>query len=135
MAYVYQHIRLDTDEVFYIGIGSDTDGKYSRAWSKTGRNDQWKSIVNSVGYRVEIIEDSLTKDESIVKEKQWIERLGRKDIGEGILVNLTDGGEGLNGWVKSEEQKEIERIEELKAEIVNWANFVQYHKSSDTLDK
>lgn len=39
MAYVYRHIRLDKNEPFYIGIGSDN--KYSRAKQKTGRNDRW----------------------------------------------------------------------------------------------
>ena len=27
MAYIYKHIRLDTNEVFYIGIGSDNTNK------------------------------------------------------------------------------------------------------------
>jgi hypothetical protein len=31
MAYLYTHIRLDTNEVFYVGIGSDKD--YSRAYT------------------------------------------------------------------------------------------------------
>ena len=31
MAYVYKHTRLDTNEVFYIGIGSQN--KYKRAFS------------------------------------------------------------------------------------------------------
>lgn len=30
MAYVYRHIRLDKNEVFYIGIGTDTKN-YKRA--------------------------------------------------------------------------------------------------------
>lgn len=34
MAYVYRHIRLDKNEVFYIGIGSDDKGHYYRANSK-----------------------------------------------------------------------------------------------------
>ena len=31
MAYIYRHIRLDKNEPFYIGIGSDVEGKYKRA--------------------------------------------------------------------------------------------------------
>ena len=32
MAYIYRHIRLDKNEPFYIGIGSDKD--YKRAYNK-----------------------------------------------------------------------------------------------------
>lgn len=35
MAYVYRHIRLDKNQPFYIGIGSDTDGRYHRANSNS----------------------------------------------------------------------------------------------------
>ena len=34
MAYLYRHIRLDTNEIFYIGIGSDIN--YKRAFIKRG---------------------------------------------------------------------------------------------------
>ena len=39
MAYVYQHVRLDTNEPFYIGIGSD-DKNYQRANNKFNRKSQ-----------------------------------------------------------------------------------------------
>ena len=38
MAYLYRHIRLDNNEVFYIGIGSDSEGYYKRAKSHKYRN-------------------------------------------------------------------------------------------------
>ena len=37
MAYVYKHTRLDTNEIFYIGIGSDNS--FNRAFSKKKRNN------------------------------------------------------------------------------------------------
>ena len=53
MPIIYQHKRLDTLEVFYIGIGK----KSNRAYSKQRRNKYWNSIVNKVGYQVEIIQE------------------------------------------------------------------------------
>jgi len=97
MAYVYQHIRLDTDEVFYIGIGTDSNGKYKRANRKTHRSEYWNNIVNKAGYRVEILTDGITKDEAAEEEKRLIKHYGRRDINTGILVNMTDGGEGTIG--------------------------------------
>lgn len=105
MAYVYQHIRLDTDEVFYIGIGSDTDGKYERANNKNHRNQYWKHIVNKVGYRVEILNDDISWEEACEEEIRLIKHYGRTNINEGNLVNMTDGGEGTLGIVFTEEMR------------------------------
>lgn len=82
MAYVYQHIRLDTDEVFYIGIGSDTEGKYSRANSVIGRkNPYWHNIVNKVGHRVEILNDAMSWEEACEEERRLIKLYGRVSDG------------------------------------------------------
>ena len=43
MAYVYRHIRLDKNEPFYIGIGSDMTNK--RANERARRSELWKKIV------------------------------------------------------------------------------------------
>ena len=101
MAYVYQHIRLDTNEVFYIGIGKTK----RRAYSKSDRNKHWHHIVNKVGYSVKIIFDRITWEEAIAKEKKLIEYYGRRDKGLGTLVNMTDGGEGTLGRPMSEKHK------------------------------
>jgi hypothetical protein len=37
MAYVYKHIRLDTNETFYIDIGGDFEN-YKREYQKRSRN-------------------------------------------------------------------------------------------------
>ena len=42
MAYVYKHTRIDNDEIFYIGIGSDENEGYKRANVIYGRNRWWK---------------------------------------------------------------------------------------------
>lgn len=50
MAIVYKHIRKDTNEVFYIGIGNDI----KRVTSLHHRNPLWHNIVNKVGFDYEI---------------------------------------------------------------------------------
>ena len=109
MAYVYRHIRLDKNEPFYIGIGSDEN--YKRAKAKTGRNKIWKGIVNKTQYEVEILLDNLTWVQACEKEKEFISIYGRIDKHNGILVNLTDGGDGAFGVIMSEERKK--QISEL----------------------
>ena len=73
MAIVYQHIRLDTKEVFYIGIGK----AIKRAFSKHDRNKYWCHIVNKVGYEAEIVHENLTWEEAQIEEIKLIARYGR----------------------------------------------------------
>ena len=93
MAYVYRHIRLDKNEPFYIGIGSDMTNK--RANERARRSELWKKIVAKSDYEIEILMDDITFDEAKLKEIEFIKLYGRIDLGNGTLVNLTDGGDGL----------------------------------------
>jgi hypothetical protein len=103
MAYLYRHIRLDKNEPFYIGIGSDKN--YLRAYNKKGRSFSWKDIAYKFKYEVEIILDNLTWEEACIKEIEFIKLYGRKDLNIGPLTNLTDGGEGQFGRKDSIETK------------------------------
>ena len=104
MAYVYRHIRLDKNVPFYIGIGSDAN--YYRATRKSQRSEFWKRIVSKTPYEVEIIVDYLTWEQALEKEKEFIQLYGRRDLNTGTLVNLTDGGDGILGYIPTKEMKE-----------------------------
>lgn len=88
---VYQHIRLDKNEVFYIGIAKQKRRPYEKGKK---RSSLWNKIINKTDYKVEIIFDNLTWDEAKKKEIELIKFYGRIDLGTGSLVNLTDGGDG-----------------------------------------
>lgn len=92
--YVYAHIRTDTNEIFYIGIGSTSN--YKRAYSIYDRNRFWKRIVNKSSFTVKILFNSLSWTKACKKEIRFIKLIGRRDLQLGSLVNLTDGGEGSN---------------------------------------
>ena len=100
MFYVYLHITKDTNEVFYVG-----KGKGNRAYKLSGRNKFWHNIVNKHGFKVKIIENNLTEDMAILLERKLITEYGRRDLGEGSLVNLTNGGDGICGKVYSDIEK------------------------------
>lgn len=101
---VYRHVRLDTNEVFYIGIGND-----KRPYDKRGRNKLWKNIVNKTDYRVDILFDDLSYEEACEKEKEFIQVYGRRDLGLGTLVNMTDGGDGVHN-LSDETKKKLSEI-------------------------
>ena len=111
MAYVYRHIRLDTNQIFYIGIGNHDN--YRRAKNKQSRNQFWHNIVNKTKRIVEIFIDDITWEEAIKKEIEFIQFYGRRDLGKGTLVNLTDGGEGCIGHKTSDITKAKLRAERV----------------------
>ena len=102
-AYVYTHTRLDTNEIFYVGIG--TQDNYIRASRTANRSVFWKNITKKTGWKIDIVFDNLTWEDACEKEKQLISFYGRKDIGTGILVNHTNGGDGSNGRIFSKETR------------------------------
>jgi len=103
MAYVYRHIRLDKNEPFYIGIGSDMT--YKRAKEKSRRSQLWNKIIAKTDYEVEILVDDITFDYAKLKEIEFIKLYGRIDLGNGTLANLTDGGDGLINRIFTSEHR------------------------------
>lgn len=113
MAIVYRHRRLDTNEIFYVGIGKTE----KRAYVKHQRNIIWHRITNKTDYKVEIMCQDLLWEEACDIEKYLIKYYGRRDLGLGTLVNLTDGGDGqLNGvsWNKGKTIKEETKLKTVK---------------------
>lgn len=97
--YVYAYLR-DDGSPYYIGKGEKL-----RAW-KPHRRRNGADIVPKDKTKIVILYHSLTELWSVLLERKLIRWYGRKDLGTGILVNLTDGGEGVSGRKASDLQKE-----------------------------
>jgi hypothetical protein len=107
MSIVYQHRRLDTSVVFYIGIGKNK----KRAYSYYNRNRHWRNIVKKAGYNIEILSENVSWEEACAQEKLLIKQLGRCDLGLGALVNQTDGGDGgMNPSVEARQKRSTSLI-------------------------
>ena len=92
--YIYRHRRKDTGEIFYVGVGSTKKSSvYKRAYEKFGRNRFWNNSINKADYVVEIAYQTSIKKEALELETFMIEEYGRKCYNEGILVNISSGGE------------------------------------------
>jgi hypothetical protein len=95
---VYEHIRPDTNAIFYVGKGS-----HRRAYSKHRRNKHWNSVVAKAGgYSVRLIADEIEEDLSFLVEMERIDQLKRMGL---TLTNKTDGGEGPSGMRHTDEAK------------------------------
>lgn len=99
--YIYGHFKKGTSELFYIGQGINR-----RAWSKDKRSSFWLKTVKKYGYDIKILYSNLTKLEANEIEISLIKKHGRKNINTGVLVNMTDGGEGTIGVKYTEERRE-----------------------------
>ena len=113
--YVYQHIREDKNEIFYIGIGtkSKQDLKYNtyrRASCIHKDNNIWLKIVAKTNWKFEILFESNDRKEVEQMEIDLIAKYGRKCDKTGQLCNLTLGGESNLGYKHTEEA--IKKISE-----------------------
>lgn len=97
--YVYVHRKATTGEIFYVGKGTGY-----RAY-EFGRNRHWDNTVKKHGYTVETVETGLQEWYALELEINLIAYHGRKDLGLGKLVNMTDGGDGTSGRKLTEEAK------------------------------
>jgi hypothetical protein len=98
--YVYAHYISGSDEPFYIG-----KGKENRAWVTQHRNFLWKEVTTEHDYEVRILQDNMNEPNALLLETELIEKYGRIDLDTGILVNMTEGGNGGMGVLFTEEYR------------------------------
>ena len=101
--YVYSHNRKNDDKIFYIGIGKTK--RFKRSREKYGRSNMWKKTVKKYGYSINILHTELTLVEANQIEKYLVAYYGRRNLGLGYLTNLTDGGDGVQGYIPTEAQR------------------------------
>ena len=91
--YVYAYLREDGSP-YYIGKGKN-DRAYKKHCVPVPKNHS----------RIVFLETNLSDVGACALERRYIRWYGRKDLGTGILRNLTDGGEGSSGLSISEETR------------------------------
>lgn len=100
--YVYEYLREDGTP-YYVG-----KGKNNRAFVNN------RTIPKPVdSSRIKLVEQDLTEEDAFNLEIKLISLYGRKDLGTGILRNLTNGGEGVSGRIskpKSVKQRAIKNL-------------------------
>jgi hypothetical protein len=97
--FVYIHRKVSTGEPFYVGKGRLHKGQPWRAHDKCSRNKIWHRTVAKHGLVVEVIMSCVDDKAAQEFERQLIKEIGRRDLGLGPLINLTDGGDGHAGLI------------------------------------
>jgi hypothetical protein len=103
--YVYGYTRNKDSDIglkdtfYYFG-----KGKGNRAYKNHGRLPVPKSKSNII-----FISTNLSEEAAFNLEIEMIKKYGRVDLGNGILRNLTNGGNGFNGAIHPKRSKETNK--------------------------
>ena len=116
--YTYAYLREDRTP-YYIG-----KGQTHRAYQQKGKPCATPKDKN----RIIFLKQNLTEEEAFKHEIYMIAVLGRKDLGTGILHNRTNGGDGVSGWVPSEETKR--KISKIHKGKIPWNKGVSHTRET-----
>lgn len=100
--YVYVHIDPTTNLVRYVGKGH---GKRAYDFHQRGAHHKnWLNILKSQNLKpiIEILASDLEETRALELEVLWIAAYRSEGI---KLCNLTNGGDGVSGWVPSVETR------------------------------
>lgn len=104
--YTYAYLREDGTP-YYIGKGQGK--RLYEKHKRKGQKDFKPKLKNGSidKNRIIFLKKNLTEEEAFRHEVYMISLFGRKDLKTGILINMTDGGDGVSGSILSEERKQI----------------------------
>lgn len=96
MFVVYTHSK-PTGEVFYVGKGT-----IKRSKATDNRNKHWHNVVNKYGFEVKVVAEYSQEEDALRHE---IELIAKYRADGNKLVNVTAGGEGVSGYVHTDESR------------------------------
>lgn len=134
----YVYLLKDQGVPFYVGKG--TKGRmYEHAYFARikKRNSAVLNKIRKIWREGRSIEYELVfwtddTDAAYNKEMELISSIGRRDQGKGTLMNLTDGGEGVRGYVITESHRKNLSVAIKKAILEGrWLEHASFARDDD----
>jgi len=123
--YVYLYLREDGTP-YYAGKGI---GK--RAWAHSKKEIQPPADKSRIVFPAW----NLLEIGAFILERKFISWYGRVDLGNGILRNKTDGGDGAAGYVFTEQALAKQKAGRAKTEETRIKNLKKYYATVDKNSK
>jgi hypothetical protein len=101
--FIYAYLRRTDGTPYYIGLATQAH--------RPIRHHHKSAPVPPVGerHRIRVLRSGLSREEACRWEAFYISRFGRKDLGTGILLNRTAGGDGT-GQLSPEARAKLSRL-------------------------
>ena len=128
MYYIYAYLRLDGTP-YYIG-----KGRGKRAYKPHIRKRSRRIGLPSPD-RIKILDYFEKEEDAFNEEMRLIKHYGRKDKGNGILRNLTWGGEGGSQYLTEEEAREAKSKTDKRYKELNKEKLLEYDRRYKELNK
>ena len=104
--YVYIYYDPETDKPFYVGKG--ISNRWQPKLRHSRQNPYLCNKLRKIGVENVIVKfalENVCEECALCCEIDLISVIGRKDRGDGPLVNMTDGGDGWSGTSHSKETR------------------------------
>lgn len=102
--YVYELVNRYTYVPFYIGKGKNY--RCSTHIQRAKKTDKKNPLLEEIrrldferGVEINFLKKNISESEALELEVKLIEKIGRKDLGTGPLLNQTSGGDGISGGI------------------------------------
>ena len=131
--YVYIYKHPDTLLPFYVGKGKGNRYKVHLKLYKSDPNGYKKNIIRQILNEgktplIEFYAKDISEEEAFKLECDLIEKYGRRDQPNGLLCNMTPGGEG------SSEGIPYKRTEEHRKNLSNMRKNSSWYYNTETLE-
>ena len=130
--YVYQHIRLDKNEPFYIGIGNKKNFQRAFEFRQDKRNQIWWKIYNKTNIKAEVIFENLSKQDLLQIIEFYKTKVSQQELSYLVLQLETNNKvKSLNDKIDSNIADYEKQIKDLKSHSLYLAELEKQAKDKE----